>query len=175
MTAEQRDALILGTQDLVPKLVQRAIQRYRLPEQSREDLVSAGNGALIEASMRFDPSRGVAFAAYARPRIVGEILDELRRAKTLAGDLRESPDQVASGSPNPEESAIAGQEAKRLAELMGTLDSREKRLLAARYREGLTLEEIAKQEGISKSWATRIHTRALERMKRRDQDAGQEQ
>lgn len=44
----------------------------------RDELASAGQFALFQASRSFDPERGVAFAAYARTRIAGALADELR-------------------------------------------------------------------------------------------------
>lgn len=44
----------------------------------REDLVSAGMLGLAQAARHWDPDRGVAFESYARTRINGAILDELR-------------------------------------------------------------------------------------------------
>lgn len=44
----------------------------------REDLVSAGMLGLAQAARSWDPDRGVSFECYARTRINGAILDELR-------------------------------------------------------------------------------------------------
>jgi RNA polymerase sigma factor FliA len=52
----------------------------RLPsEVDRQNLESAGVLGLVEAAGQYDPARGVEFGAYARLRIRGAILDELRR------------------------------------------------------------------------------------------------
>jgi RNA polymerase sigma factor for flagellar operon FliA len=44
----------------------------------REDLMSAGLMALVQAAQAFDPDRGASFAGYAATRIRGAIVDELR-------------------------------------------------------------------------------------------------
>ena len=44
----------------------------------RDDLVSAGVYGLFQAARTFDATRGTSFAAYAKPRIRGALLDELR-------------------------------------------------------------------------------------------------
>jgi RNA polymerase sigma factor FliA len=49
-----------------------------------EDLVQTGMIGLLEASIRFDPSRLVDFSAYANGRITGAILDELRKSDTCS-------------------------------------------------------------------------------------------
>jgi RNA polymerase sigma factor for flagellar operon FliA len=53
-----------------------------------EDLISAGTMGLIAAADRFDPSRGASFETYARYRIRGAILDELRRQDVLPYSTR---------------------------------------------------------------------------------------
>lgn len=61
----------------------------RLPTHvAREDLASAGRLALTQASAAFDASRGVPFAAYARTRIRGAILDELRSVDWASRGVR---------------------------------------------------------------------------------------
>jgi RNA polymerase sigma factor for flagellar operon FliA len=58
----------------------------------REDLVSAGNFGLAQAAKSYDPSRGVTFECFARTRIRGAILDDLRSrdwaSRTVRGDAR---------------------------------------------------------------------------------------
>jgi RNA polymerase sigma factor for flagellar operon FliA len=43
-----------------------------------DELVGLGAQGLVDAERRFDASRGVPFAAYARPRVEGAMLDGLR-------------------------------------------------------------------------------------------------
>jgi RNA polymerase sigma factor (sigma-70 family) len=48
-----------------------------------DELVQEGAVGLLEAAQRFDPDRGVKFATFARPRIMGAIKDYLRRLDRL--------------------------------------------------------------------------------------------
>jgi RNA polymerase sigma factor for flagellar operon FliA len=62
-------------------LVQYAVSDLagRLPRHvHRDDLVSAGMLGLAQAARSWDPDRGVTFERYARTRIQGALLDELR-------------------------------------------------------------------------------------------------
>ena len=62
-------------------LVQYAVSDLagRLPRHvHRDDLVSAGMLGLAQAAKAWDPTRGVTFERYARTRIQGALLDELR-------------------------------------------------------------------------------------------------
>lgn len=53
----------------------------RLPAHvERDDLVSAGLVALVQAARAYQPETGVPFGAYARTRVRGAVLDELRCA-----------------------------------------------------------------------------------------------
>lgn len=60
-----------------------------LPEQvDLDDLLSAGAVGLIKAVDDFDPGRGAKLETYARYRIKGAILDELRRQDMLPYSMR---------------------------------------------------------------------------------------
>jgi RNA polymerase sigma factor for flagellar operon FliA len=58
----------------------------------REDLVSAGMFGLAQAAQSWDPARGVTFDRYARIRIQGALLDELRgrdwASRSVRGNAR---------------------------------------------------------------------------------------
>src|SRR5689334_16299735 len=63
-------------------LVRTVVSRLALtlpPHVDGEDLYSAGLGGLLNAIRHYDPTAGTAFETYARLRIRGAILDELRR------------------------------------------------------------------------------------------------
>lgn len=48
---------------------------------------------------------------------------------------------------------------------LAQLPERERGLLQAVYFEGVTIEEAGRRYGLSKSWASRLHAKALERMR----------
>ncbi len=63
-------------------LVRTVVARLAMtlpPHVDSEDLYSAGLGGLLNAVRQYDPTAGTAFETYARLRIRGAILDELRR------------------------------------------------------------------------------------------------
>jgi RNA polymerase sigma factor for flagellar operon FliA len=68
----------------------------------------------------------------------------------------------------PEAPAIAvGREiSQRLHELVAALPPEAATLIRATYFEGLTLQEAGTRLGVSKSWASRLHARALQRLAR---------
>jgi len=66
----------------------------------------------------------------------------------------------------PESAAIAGSEAARVRAALDVLDERERALVEGYYFEGRRFDEVANELGISKSWASRIHGKALDRLRR---------
>ncbi len=68
--------------------IAKAVSR-RLPNVVEfNDLISDGVIGLMEALRKYDPSRGVAFSAYAGHRIRGAMIDGLRRRDPLPRTLR---------------------------------------------------------------------------------------
>ncbi len=59
-----------------------------------DDLVSAGTVGLIKAIDEFDPSRGTKIETYARHRIRGAILDELRKHDVFSYPMRQKLKQI---------------------------------------------------------------------------------
>ena len=60
----------------------------------RDDLLSAGMLGLAQAAQSFDPDRGVGFKTYARARIRGAVLDELRSRDWVSRGTRSLANQV---------------------------------------------------------------------------------
>ncbi len=60
----------------------------------QEDLLSAGTVGLLNALRNFDASNGASFATYARIRIQGAVLDELRRMDCVSRGVRDKARQV---------------------------------------------------------------------------------
>ncbi|MFJ7157173.1 SigB/SigF/SigG family RNA polymerase sigma factor [Streptomyces sp. NPDC101118] len=54
-------------------LVKHAAQRFRNAREPLDDIIQVGTIGLIKAINRFDPDRGVEFASFAMPTIIGEI------------------------------------------------------------------------------------------------------
>lgn len=73
---------------LVRRVVRRLSHR-KPPSVEDSELLSWGLGGLLDALQRFDPTKGVAFDAYAQVRIRGAILDRLRGQDTTARSVRD--------------------------------------------------------------------------------------
>ncbi|MCB9549443.1 MAG: sigma-70 family RNA polymerase sigma factor [Myxococcales bacterium] len=86
---------------------------------SQEELEQFGHVGLLEARERFDPSRGVAFGAFARFRVRGAIYDGLRQIGALTRRSYErlrraviAHDAVGEPAPVPAEGPDPGQDAQ---------------------------------------------------------------
>lgn len=88
-----REQLILEHAPLVKYVVNRLA--IFLPAcLEYEDLISHGIVGLIQAVDRYDPTRGVPFAAYTIPRIKGAILDALRRLDLIPRSARQRAREI---------------------------------------------------------------------------------
>ncbi|MBI4875088.1 MAG: FliA/WhiG family RNA polymerase sigma factor [Acidobacteria bacterium] len=99
-----------------------------------DDLVHAGILGLFDAVNKFDPSKKVAFSAYAKHRIKGAMLDSLRQLDWASRDLRRRHKQVEEAARtlatelqrNPTEAEVAkkmGVEEQRWRQMMVDLST----------------------------------------------------
>jgi RNA polymerase sigma factor (sigma-70 family) len=146
-----------------------------------EDLVAYGGIGLVEAATRFE-ERDVPFAAFARHRIHGAILDGIRtqhwfgrRAERhlridrvghdwevalRAGD-RVRNDVRWNGRPIVCPSSDTADVNERIAVALRGLPVLERRVVDFRYFQGKTLSQAAKEMGFCRPWVSKVHARAL--------------
>lgn len=88
------DSLVESHLPLVSYAVAEAASR--LPHHiGRDDLTSAAMMALVQAARAFDPQRGVPFAMFAKSRVRGAIIDELRNRDWVSRGVRTKARQRA--------------------------------------------------------------------------------
>lgn len=83
----QREALILDHYPMVRKVAYRMVSRFPSCVEA-EDLITIGTLGLIDAVDRFEETRSISFSAYARIRVQGAILDELRKEDWIPRSVR---------------------------------------------------------------------------------------
>jgi RNA polymerase sigma factor FliA len=88
MTKEERDQLIMKYAPLVKNVVGRLTFKLPIDSSDREALINVGIIGLMEALEKFDNSRNVMFETYARFRIRGAVLDELRARDWVPRSVR---------------------------------------------------------------------------------------
>lgn len=162
------------------RLVAHIVKKYYSATDEGEDLLSIGTIGLIKAVSTFSCDKGTRFATYASRCIENEILMYFRGMKKTAGDVFISDpidtdkegntltfsDIVADDSDIVEEINLRLESARLQTYMESRLSPREARIIRMRYGLGgqrpLPQREVAKILGISRSYVSRIETKALE-------------
>ena len=84
----RREDIVQEHMPLVGHLVREMLARVPA-HVNRDDLLSAGYAALVQAARGFDASRGVPFARFAAARVRGALLDELRGLDWASRSVRQ--------------------------------------------------------------------------------------
>lgn len=193
-TAQDRNEALLTWYPMVERIAHRTAATYGLPQGvDTADLVSSGVLGLAQAWERFDPERGVAFEAFAVPRVKGAIVDAIRASDWVPRKARQKARQTGEplvllvsmdesrASEDGDRSTVErladhtaeepGDElvaAEGRHELMGSLNSlpeRERMIVTLHYFQGVQLVEIAKSLGVTESRVSQLHTRALKMLR----------
>lgn len=186
MTRPVDPALVSDNLPLVRALARRMAPTAH-PFLEVGDLVSIGTEALLQASRRYDRSRAVPFGSFAYRRVRGAMVEGLGaagphsrgRRRRRAGRRDPGPlpafcefdDRRHAGPGRPELAALmaeridGGRLNARLAAALGALDERERELIRRHYFDGVPVSLVAKDLGISRAWASRLHARILERLR----------
>lgn len=78
----------------------------------------------------------------------------------------ETQDVVDRSTRSPMATTLQHEASEKLEQLIGTLPADSAALIRSIYFDGLQLQEAGERLGISKSWASRLHARALEQLAR---------
>lgn len=124
----------------------------------------AGADALTEEAGA--SAQGAGGAAPTRAQALGALDDALGRITTAfvlsaSGEVPDAPGEDA----DPEEALLRGDAAARVRAAVARLPERERALVQGAYLEGRRFDEIATELGISKSWASRLHHKAMGRLR----------
>ncbi len=167
------------------RLVAHIIKKYYGAQSEQDDLVSIGTIGLIKAIDTYDINKNIRLSSYASRCIENEILMHFRNIKKSAQDisLNETIDTDKDGNPltlldimSVDDNIIDMLDLKLNSRKLGQfideeLDEREKRIIILRYglngNEPLTQKKVAKLMNISRSYVSRIETKALKTLKRR--------
>lgn len=129
--------------------------RRRLPRSvDQDELTSDGQLGLLIAAGRFDPTRGVPFRAYAYPRVLGAMIDGLRRrawGRRVAGVIgrREELDPDGRSVPDPEFARIDAMDETRT--ILTGLPVRRREVLEMYYLDEMSLRAIAQVLRVTES------------------------
>lgn len=166
------------------RLVAHIVKKYVNYRKESEDLLSVGTIGLIKAVSTFKPEKGSKLGTYAARCIENEILMTLRSVKKYQNDVSlQDPigtdkdgnqvtlqDRIADNSKSIENLTEDKLQLQQISNSMGTvLTPREQLIIRLRYgletgRE-VTQREIAQMLGISRSYVSRIETKALKKLR----------
>ncbi|GAW92940.1 sigma-70 family RNA polymerase sigma factor [Calderihabitans maritimus] len=138
---EMREEMIIEYLPLVSHIVDHL--RLKTPNFiEREDLISYGIFGLIDAVKRYDSRKGTKFETYARQRIKGAIIDELRQSSWLPRTVTERIKKVSEAY-NQLEKERGEVDDREVAEFLGMeVAEVEKTLAQVNYLSLVSLEEI---------------------------------
>ena len=165
------------------RLVAHIMKKYYAAGSDQEDLISIGTIGLIKAVTTFDASKGARLATYAARCVENEILMYFRSLKKSAQDVSLS-DYLETGSDDSALSLmdvlsddldlleqVSNREAVcrlRIA-IEEVLTPQERAVIVGRYgldgKAPMRQHAIAQQCGISRSYASRIEKRALQKLR----------
>ena len=187
-----RRAVLIQNEDIVPymSIVQEEVGRMmrRLPRSvQKDDLIAAGSRGLMDAlTKNGDAERGAQFEWYARVRIRGAVLDELRSEDWLSRSARaevteraaqdQSSTNVVIGfedmpehkrlvpvSEDESPLELAERHSQRLAlqEAVSELPAREAQIIEMHYFQGIQFKDIAAMMKVSEPRISQLHSRAV--------------
>ncbi len=167
------------------RLVAHIIKKYYGVSDEQDDLVSIGTIGLIKAINTYKPDKNIKLSSYASRCIENEILMYFRSAKKSAQDvsLNETIDTDKDGNQLTLLDILAVEDdildnldkklnTRKLGQFMREeLTEREFQILVMRYgldgKKPVTQKEIAGMLDISRSYVSRIETKALKKLRKR--------
>ncbi len=120
--------------------------------------------ALIEQRSRDQAPApaGSADAAAEAAQTLAAVLDDA----VIAFSLGEIAAQIGPEIPDdPAQALAARQERQGLDRALGTLPRREREMIVGIYLRDETIEHVGRRFGLTKSWASRLHARALQKLR----------
>ena len=167
------------------RLVAHIIKKYYSTQNDQDDLVSIGTIGLIKAINTFDINKNIKLSSYASRCIENEILMHFRNIRKTSQDisLNEAIDTDKDGNPLSLMDVLSVDDnildsidnklnkSKLFDYINSELDNREKQVIILRYglngKKPMPQREIAKILGVSRSYISRIETKALKELRKK--------
>ncbi|MEG0649927.1 MAG: RNA polymerase sporulation sigma factor SigK [Oscillospiraceae bacterium] len=164
------------------RLVAHVVKKYYSSGLEQDDLISIGSIGLIKAVNSFDSTKGARFATYAARCIENEVLMQLRAGRKTQNtvSIQDSIDSDKDGNSLTINDVVADgffidedyegkEERQKLYKVVNMLSGRERQIIILRYGLGaakpLTQQQVADILKISRSYVSRIETKALQIMR----------
>jgi RNA polymerase sigma factor for flagellar operon FliA len=154
-----RGAMVDGIRAMA-YLPRRAHARLRAAEVLDAEAEAAGAQRASASAQASAPAQDTSQALRALDGVLGRVAAAYCVASCLEG---EDGDPQAT----PERSLQQKQARDRVREALASLPERERFLAQGHYIHGRRLDELAAELGLSKSWGSRLHSRALQLLRER--------
>lgn len=140
----------------LPKRVYRKLRAMQAAERIYEVVAEEDAAAPVTTAEAADERLAETLASAAAAMAIGFL-------RVKSGDAL---DRVRDEDGSPEDLAAESELARILREVIAERPQAEQTLLVRHYFEDVTFEDAAKDLGLSKSWASRLHARAIEGVSR---------
>lgn len=178
----QRDLTVAEQLPMVRRIALRVLRRTR-GQADLEELMAWGTTGLLEAMDRYEEGGEATLATYSYLRIRGAMLDGIGKIAPLSrkdyrhaasqGDFHAiytediEPEDIVDprSGLSPEEFTARKELNTVLAKAIGKLPPQQQTLVMDHYFGNATLRDSGIALGISKSWASRAHAKALESLR----------
>jgi RNA polymerase sigma factor (sigma-70 family) len=176
-TESNWEEMIVNGMPLV-RMVAKHLARRLLPSVTLDELTSTGTVGLIKAASRFDLNRGFPFTAYAKHRILGEMLNFLRALDPLSRTQRRALRDLDAGVEihvllpaaiplTTDHSPTDYMLRARVLTARQALSTNEDRVIELSFYAGWNNREIAQEMGVHESRISQLKTRALSKLRAR--------
>ena len=142
----------LRAQGDLPRHVYRRLNAIEGGDRMHDTLLEEDSASPAPSAEEADRRLGNYLAGIATAMAIGVV------AEARGGDLT----ALADRGPSPEEALAKEQLVKVVREILATRPEEERTLVRRHYFEGATFEQAAHELGLSKSWASRLHARAID-------------
>lgn len=160
-TEQDRNALVEANLEFARQLSLRLVRRLP-PSFNKDDLFQQACLGLLDAASRWEPQLGVAFTVYARRRVMGSMLDSIRRRHWRAANAVPLDEAADVPAPDTVELQIERtQRARRARQAVLNLPDRELRIVKRFYFQDATHIEIAPSLGVGANRVGQLHRQAL--------------
>jgi RNA polymerase sigma factor (sigma-70 family) len=157
--------LVAAYMPLLAKEVRTALSRTGSGADG--DIEDAWQGAflgLLEAIVRFDPTRGSSLGSFARSYVIGGIWDAIKGiaqfdVDPLDENISHTPeDSWFADGKGPESMSLGA-----VGDFIAALPPRQQQVVRLMYESNLSQAEVARTLGVSRTAVSKLHAKVIER------------
>ncbi len=124
----------------------------------------AASNEILEDSAESERSRPGLISVEEQIEQTKDLIENIATAKLLSMDSDEAPIEIADETQDPHDITEVNQIAGLMRAVVHKLDDKERSVIEDYYFHNKTLEEAGAKVGLSKSWTSRLHARALKKL-----------